>query len=49
MLNRFSAYLSNGRVKTKVLRARAKSQLNLLKLTATVTLTGYFFKMVTVT
>ena len=35
----------NGRVKTKVLRARAKSPLNLLK----VTVTSYFFKMVTVT
>ena len=36
----------NGRVKTKVLRARAKSQLGLLKVT--VTLTSYFFKVVTV-
>ena len=41
----FAAYLSKWRVKTKILRARAKSQLNLLK----VTVTSNFFLMVTVT
>ena len=45
----FVAHLSKWQRKNKgPTRERAKSQLNLLKVTVTVTLTSYFFKMATV-
>ena len=46
----FAAYLSKWPSKNKSpARERAKSQLNLLKVYVRVTVTSYFFKMVTVT
>ena len=45
----FAAQLSKWQSKNKSpTSARVKSQLNLLKVTATVTATSYFFKVVTV-